>query len=330
MQRRTVFKGSLAALLLGAASLAPAFAAQSDYPSRALRLIVPYPAGGGADLLGRMVAHGMGQELGQNVVVENRPGANGSLGARDVINAPADGYSMVLVTDGMYSIFPHFIPEGTTDPMLSLAPLVHLVDAPLVLVARPGLPANNLAELLELAKKEPGKLTYGANNTTSTHYFATVVLQHMTGTELTHVPFGGTAAALPLLASGQIDLLVGQITGIKSEVESGRGAKYIAVSTAKRFPLLPDVPSIAETVPGYDEPVALGLMVHADTPPAIVAKLNAAVNQALQDERLRKTVLEQSGGTVVGGTPEAFGELITRQREARARTIAQGGVGPKL
>lgn len=310
-----------AVLLAGAG--APAWA-QDTYPERPMRLIVPYPAGGGADLLARIVGKALTASLGQSVVVENRPGANGAVGAREAASLPADGYTMLLVTDGLYSVFPHFLPPGTDNPLDSLRPLIHLVDSPLVIAARPGLPARDLKEFIALAKASPGAFTFGANNTMSTHYFAAVVLQQEAGIELMHVPFSGTAAALPLLSSGQIDLLLGQITGIKADVESGRGSSYLAVTTAERFSLLPDVPSVAETIPGYHEPVALGLMVHADTPPARVARLNAAVNQALGQEDVRRIALEQTGGTVTGGTPEAFGALITRQLAARAATIAAG------
>jgi len=327
MKRLALFKAVFITLVLGLTVSSPANATQSDYPNRTLRLVIPYTAGGGGDALGRLIAHRLGQKLGQNVVVENRPGANGLLGAREVVNAAPDGYTLLLVTDGMYSIAPHFVPPGATDPMVSLAPLAHLANTPLLVAARPGLPATNMAELLELAKQEPGKLTFGALNTTSTHYFSAMVLQHMTGTELTHVPFAGTAAAIPLLVSGQLDLLVGQTAALQSVADTNRGVKYLAVSTRDRFPALPDVPSISETVPGYDETAALGLMVHTDTPAGIVSRLNAAVNEVLQDEQVQKTILEQIGGVVTGGTAEEFGQLIARQREARARTIASGGFG---
>lgn len=326
-QRRTIV-AALAACAIAALSPLKAFSADT-FPSKPIRLVVPYPPGGGADVLGRMIARRLGEAVNQAIVVENRPGANGLLGAREAAKAPPDGYTLVLVTDGMYAISPHLLPPSTKDPMKDLVPVILLAEAPLVIATRPGLGIDNMAQLIAAAKKDPGKLTFGANNTTSAHYMAAAVLQKMAGIEMRHIPFSGTAAALPNLQGGHIDLLVGQKAAMDSAMQSGQGVKYIAVSTAQRFPLLPDVPAIGETLQGYNEPVAMGLMTTAGTPPATIERLNQLVNSILQDKQVRKILLEQSGATPSGGTASQFRQLIDRQLASRGQLIQALGLTGK-
>jgi len=313
-------------LALGATLALPGAGRAQAYPSKPLRFVVPYPAGGGADSLARLIALKLGESLQQNVVVENKPGANGSLGAREGAAAAPDGHTLVLVTDGLYSIFPHLLPVGASNPMTSLTPVIHLVDAPLVLAARPGLGVTNVAELIALAKNKPGELTYAANNTTSTHYLAMAVFQKMAGIQMRHIPFAGAGASLPQLIGGQLDLIAAQPNAALAAATS-RGVHYLAVSTATRYAGLPDVPTIAETVKGYDEPVAMGLMVTKGTPASAVTTLNRAVHAILLDSRVRQTLLETSGATPTGGTVEQFQQLIDRQFTARGVLIKELNIG---
>jgi len=227
---------------------------------------VPYPVGGGADALARSVGKRLSEELKTSVVVENKPGANGFIGAREVGSAMPDGHSMVVVTDGLYSIAPYLLPAGTKDPLQDLVPVIQLVDNPLVIVARPGLGVDNIAQLIELAKRKPDELTFAANNTTSTHYLATQVLMKQAGIRMQHIVYAGAGQSIPDLIGGRFDLLVGSPTAVDPAVKSGRGVKYIAVTSKERFPTLPEVQSVSETLPGYDQPAAMGLMATKGTP----------------------------------------------------------------
>lgn len=315
-------------LLLGAAALAltASAVAQPDYPSKPIRIVVPYPAGGGADALGRTIGKRLGEELKQSVVVENKPGANGFIGARDVGSAAPDGHSLVIVTDGLYSIAPWLLPPGQKDPLADLAPVIQLVDNPLVIVARPGLGVDNVQQLIALAKSKPDELTFAANNTTSTHYLATQVLMKQAGIKMRHIPYAGAGQSVPDLVGGRFDILVGSPTAVDPAVKSGKGVKYIAVTSKARFPALPNVPAVGETLPGYDQPAAMGLMVTKGTPAATVALLNRTIQKILAEPEVKKTMVEVVGGIPVGGSVEFFGDLVARQRAARGPLLQELGL----
>jgi len=313
--------------LLAAAGLAAALpVAAQDFPSKPIRIVVPYPAGGGADALARTVGKRLGEELKQSVVVENKPGANGFIGAREVAGAAPDGHSLVIVTDGLYSIAPWLLPPGQKDPLADLQAVIHLVDAPLVIAARPGLGVDNLQQLIALAKSKPDELTFAANNTTSTHYLATQVMMKQAGIRMRHIAYAGAGQSVPDLIGGRLDLLVGAPTAVDPAVKSGKGVKYIAVTSKERFPGLPGVPSISETLPGYDQPAAMGLMVTKGTPAPAVAVLNRTIQKILGEPEVRKVLVDVVGGIPVGGSVEFFGELMARQRAARGPLLQELGL----
>lgn len=320
--RRLLLAGAAAGLCLPAAAQGDA----AGYPSRPIRIVVPYPTGGAADALARTIGRRLGEELRQSVVIENKPGANGFIGARDVAAAQPDGHALVIVTDGLYSIAPWLLPPGSKDWMQDLAPVIHLTDNPLVIVARPGLNVDNVQQLIALAKSKPDELSFAANNTTSTHYLATQVLMKQAGIKMRHVPYAGAGQSVPDLVGGRLDLLVGSPTAVDPAVKTGRGVKYIAVTGRQRFPALPDVPTVAETLPGYDQPAAMGLMTTKGTPAPVIALLNRTIDRILTEPEVKKVLLEIVGGTPVGGSPEFFRDLMARQHAARGPLLQELGL----
>lgn len=316
-------------LLLAAATLCISLSAagQSDYPRRPIRIVVPYPAGGGADALARTIGKRLGEELKQTVVVENKPGANGFIGAHEVSNAPPDGHSLVIVTDGLYSIAPWLLPAGQKDPLANLAPVIQLVDLPLVIVARPGLGVDNIQQLIALAKSKPDDdLTFAANNVTSTHYLATQVLMKDAGIKMRHIPYAGAGQSVPDLLAGRFDILVSSPTAVEPAVKSGKGVNYLAVTSRERFSALPNVPTVGETLPGYDQPAAMGLMVTKGTPAPVIALINRTIQKILVEPEVTKTLTDVVGGIAVGGSVEFFHDLMARQRAARRPLLLELGL----
>lgn len=313
----------LAALTLGASRSGEA---AEEFPNRPVRLIVPYPPGGAADLVTRLVAQHAAGTLRQPIVVENRAGANGMIGANAAAQAQPDGYTLVLATDGMYGINPHLLRPGTRDPLERLVPVIQLVSGPLLIMGRPNLPADTLPALIALARSSPGRLTYGANNVTSAHYLITQMLQRRVGIEMSHIAYAGTTAALPDLMGGRIDLLIGQPASTEGQAASG--VKRIAVTSGARFPSLPDVPTVAETLPGFDQSVAFGIMAPAETPAEAIAAVNRAFDAALRNSAIQERILS-TGAVEAGGGPERFGALIAGQKAALGRIIAELGLRPE-
>ncbi|WP_424137844.1 Bug family tripartite tricarboxylate transporter substrate binding protein [Roseomonas chloroacetimidivorans] len=300
--------------------------AAEPFPSRPLRFVIPYPPGGAADTIGRVVAQHASATLGQPIVVENRPGANGMIGANAALQAPADGYTLVLVTDGMYAINPHLLRPGSPDPVERLVPVIQLVTGPLVIVGRPDLPATNLPELIALAKSRPGELTYGANNVTSSHYLISRLLMQAAGIEMSHVAYAGPTAAMPDLLGGRLDLLISGPAG--TDLRPSSRLRRIAVTSAARLPDHPDIPAVAETLPGFNHAFAFGIMVQAGTPPEAVAALNRAFDAALAEVPVREKIAT-AGALTMGGPPDRFATSIERQKRTMAGIIANLGLKPE-
>lgn len=327
MQRTLITRRTaLGAMAVAVGAMAAPLRAQPAYPTKIIRIVVPYPAGGGADALARTIGRRLGEELKQTVVIENKAGANGYIGVREATSAAPDGHTMVIVTDGLYSIAPHLLAPGAKDPLKDLAPVIQLVDNPLVIVARPGLGVENVAQLVALAKQKPGELTYAANNTTSTHFLATQVLMKQSGISMRHIPYAGAGQSVPDLVGGQLDLLVGSPTAVEPAVKAGRGVKYIGVTSRERFPGLPNVPPVGDTLPGFDQPAAMGLMITKGTPASTVALLNRTIQKILEEPEVRKIMIDVVGGIPVGGSPEAFQDLMNKQVAARAPLIKELGL----
>lgn len=276
-------------------------AAQDAYPSRPLKLVVPYAAGGPADMLARMVAEKLTTRLGQPVVIDNKPGAGGHLGGEMVARAPADGYTLMLGTiahNGAAKLYKNL----RYDPMTELQPVILLAEAPSVLVVGPKLQARTMGELLATARSEPGKLTYGSAGNGSAMHMAAELFKYMTKIEYTHVPYKGGAPAMADLLGGQIDMLFESLGTAHQHIKAGK-VRPLAVTSTARNPSLPDVPTVAETgVAGYSSVPWYTISVAKGVPPAIVNRLNADINAVLKLPEFAQR-WDALGVMPLGGTP---------------------------
>ncbi|WP_257993327.1 Bug family tripartite tricarboxylate transporter substrate binding protein [Cupriavidus pauculus] len=280
-----------------------------DYPSRPIRLIVPFAPGGVSDTSARVIADKLGQRLGQQVVVDNKPGASGNIGSAMAAQSAPDGYTLLLGFDGTIVINPHVFPKVPFDPLKDFAPIGKIGDAALILITHPSVPAKNLKELVAYSQTRPEGLSYGSAGTGSTPHLAGELLKARTGLKMMHVPYKGGGQAMGDLVGGTLPVLYTAVAGAQQYVKSGK-ATAIAVSGASRVPALPEVPTLEESgVPGLVSESWVGLLAPAKTPKEIVDRLsrelNAVVNQPDTRERLATL-----GIVPIGNSPEAFGKQI--------------------
>ena len=302
---------------------APVLAA--DFPNRAIRLIVPFAAGGGNDTVARLVGQGVAAELGQPVVIDNKPGAGGIVGAEAAARAPADGYTLFLGGVGSHAINPNLHANLSYDAVKDFAPISLIASAPLVLVVHPSVQATSVRELIALAKAQPGKLNYASNGNGSSSHLAAVMFASMTGTDMVHVPYKGLAPALSDLLSGQVQLMFSSVVAIVPHVKAGK-LRALAVSSKERLSLLPDLPTVAEAgVPGYQTSSWYGILAPAGTPPDVVQRLNAAIVKVVAQPEVRKA-LAQEGADPVGNSPAAFGAFIQSEKQRLGEIIRQAKV----
>jgi tripartite-type tricarboxylate transporter receptor subunit TctC len=284
---------------------APQSASADEYPSRPIHMIVPAAPGGISDILARLVADHLGQMFGQSIVVENHGAAGGNLGVDMVAKAAPDGYSLCLIQVGNVAINPHIYKDMAFDPLRDLAPVAPVANSPQIVTAYPGVPANNLAELVALAKKEPGQLSYGsAGIGTSTHLGGELLAQ-MSGIKLLHVPYRGMGPALIDLTAGRVQLAFVGLAAIKSALENG-SLKALAVAQSTRLKAAPAIPSADEAgLPGYEFVTWFGIVTTRGTPDAIIEKLNGAVNAVLKMDDIKQRMFEFGMEPLVE-TPAAF------------------------
>jgi tripartite-type tricarboxylate transporter receptor subunit TctC len=299
------------ALVLGGAALAlPAFA--QNFPSRPLRIIVPFTPGGSSDVLARAIGAELGRSLGQAVVIENLPGAGGSLGSERVAKSPADGYTLLMGHIGTLAVNPALYPKLGYDPVRSFAPVAWVARVPNVLVVNPSVPAKDLKELVALAKAKPGSLAYGSGGNGSAAHTTMEYFKLQTGTSFLHIPYRGTAPSVTDLLAGQVQVLFTGVPTLLPQIKAGK-MRALAVSSPKRLAVLPDVPTVAESgIPGtkgFEADQWYGLVAPAGTPTEIVTLLNQQVNKALAQEEVR-TRLAAEGAEPTPATPQAFGQLI--------------------
>jgi len=299
----------IAALAAGLFAFVPGNGwAQAAYPTKPVRLIVPWPPGGGADVLMRMLSPKLSEGLGQQVIIDNRGGAAGNIGAEMTARAPADGYTIAFAYSGTHSINPHIyakMPFKESD----FAPIIWLSSVPQVVVVHPSLPVKTVRDLIALDKAKPGQLSYGSSGNGAINHLAGELFNHMTGTKLVHVPYKGGGPAAVALLGGEIGLILGEPASLVGYIQSRR-VRAIAVTTPKRALSFPDLPTIAESgVPGYEVTSWNGMLAPAGTPADIVRRLNAEYNKILGDAEMRKRMVG-SGYEPVGGPPEKFGEHI--------------------
>ena len=294
-----------ACLLAALAGGAPA----QDYPAKPIRLIVPFATGGVTDTIARVMADKLSQRLGQNMIVENRPGGSGNPGTQYVAQSAADGYTLLLAFDGTMVINPFVFPKVPFDTVKDFVPVTKLGDAALVLVAHPSLPAKNFGELMAYSKANPGKLSFGHSGTGGTTHVAGELLKQRTGLDMTHIPYKSGGQAVIDAIGGQVPLAYSAVAGAQAYVKAGK-LVAIGVSTPRRVGSLPGVPTFIEQgVSGFDVSSWVGIMAPAKTPRAVIDKLNAAIVAVLKEPDVRER-FATLGIEPVGNTPEQFGEQI--------------------
>jgi len=308
---------------LVALALSAAPAAGQDYPVKPIKIVVASAAGGASDILSRLVAEKMQQALGQPVVVEARPGANGNIAAEYVAAAPPDGYTLMMGTIGALAINASLYKSVRYDPLKDFAPVARLVSFSNLLVVKASLPVNNVKELIAYAKERPGKLSFGSPGAGGSPHMAMVQFAQMADIDLVHAPYKGAAPALTDLMGGYIDLAFSDPLLTQPQLESKR-IRALAVSGSKRLPSLPDVPTVAEAgVPGYAVSGWLGIAAPARTPPAIVNKLNATLNEIMKQPDMVAKMREQ-GAEIITTTPEEFGRFMAAEYVRWKQVIARG------
>jgi tripartite-type tricarboxylate transporter receptor subunit TctC len=306
--------------LVAAASTAVA----QTFPSRPVRIIVPFPPGGSADASGRIVAQKTSEEWRQPVLVENKPGAGTTIAAAFVAGSAPDGYVLYLTGPVSHAVSAALYKNLGYDAVSSFTAVARVASAPFILVVHPSVKANSVRELIELARARPGALTYASSGSGAAPHLAAEMLASMTGTKFVHVPFKGTAPALVALLAGQVDFQIADVAAIP-HVRAGK-LRALAVTTARPSALVPGVPSVAESgVPGFDVPSATGILAPAGTPREIVAKINAAINRALAADDVRQR-LNAQGFEPAPATPEEFAVFLASEVQKYARIIQEAGV----
>ena len=315
---------ALASMFCSAVLATSGVQAQTAFPSKPITMIVPFPPGGPTDLVARVIAQKMSESMGQPVVVDNRGGANGNLGAMLAVKAPADGYTLLYNTSSI-TLSPALYKSMSYDVQRDLAPVALTAVVPLALVVPTSVPANTVKEFIAYAKANPGKLSYGsAGNGNVTHLGAFQFVQ-ANGIDAVHIPYKGSAPADVDLVGGQIQFMTDTVNSVMPFVRDNR-LKMLAVTTSKRMSLFPDVPTLAETgMPGFEVGAWQGVMVPAKTPAPIIQQLNSEVMKALQSPEVRQKLALQ-GAEPLGSTPQAYGEYVQKELVRWAKVVKQTGV----
>lgn len=314
----------LMATLLGVLGLLQVGHAQAQalaYPSKPIRLIIPFPAGGATDVLGRAISIRLGEKLGTSIVVDNKPGAGGTIGSDLAAKAVADGYTLLLATSSTHSIAPTLNPKLNYDPDGDFTPIAHVANAPNVVLVPLSSPAKNIEQFVALAKSKPGALNYASSGNGTVVHLQTELFKSMSSTFITHIPYRGTALAIPDLISGKIDLLIDSIPSALPHIHGGK-VRALAVTSRQRTALMGDLPTVAETLKGYEAVTWFGLFAPKHLSPELTARINTAINEALAEPELRAQ-LNRLGAEAVGGTPQAFATHYRREREQWKKVIAE-------
>jgi len=312
----------IAVLLL---ALAPQFAGAQNFPSRPIRIVVAFPPGGPTDFVGRLVADKMTKILGQRVYIDNKPGANGTLGGGDVAKSDPDGYSLFLTTSGAVTVSPHLMAKMPFDTFRDFAPVALVTTVSEVLVVSPKLGVKNVKELVALAKKKPGAVTFASTGVGSPPHLAQLLLDAAAGVRFLHVPYRGAAPALTDLLGGQVQVVALDTPVVISQIRAGN-LLPIGIAGDQRVAVLPDVPTLAEQgYPNTDASNWYALLAPAKTPSDVIDKLNKAVNDALTDPGVHEKLVS-TGATPVGGKPQALGVFMKAAYDKWGRVIAENGI----
>jgi tripartite-type tricarboxylate transporter receptor subunit TctC len=283
-----------------------------DYPSRPVTILVPFAAGGGSDLLARLVAQKLEEKLGKPFLIENRPGASTTLAAMQAVRAPADGYTLMQGTSSTMAINVSMRKKLPYEPLKDLVPVALLSSSPFFLVVNKDLPVKSVADLIALAKSKPNGLNYGSGGPGSMHHLSTELFESLTGTKMTHVPYKGTPPAMNDLIAGQLQVLFGDTTSVLPMIRAGK-VRPLGVTTAKRSPAEPDVPAIGETVPGFESASWQMLLAPGGTPPEVIALLNREVHTIFSDPATIKELERRGIGPALTGTPAEVTEFVKKE-----------------
>ena len=316
----TVLSRLLALALLCIVAAGPAHAA--DYPTRPVKWVVPYPPAGTTDVLARIVAQWLTEKLGQPFVIENKPGAGNNLGTESVVKATPDGYTMLLVNPAN-GINATLYKELSFNVIRDIAPVAGLVRTPNVMEVTPSFPAKTVAEFIAYCKANPGKINMASSGSGTSVHLSGELFKSLTGCQMLHVPYKGAGPALTDLMGGQVDVIFDNLPSSIGHIKSGK-IRAIAVTSAERDPSLPDVPTVAETVPGYEATAWFGIGMPKGTPKDVVEKINAEVNRALVDPKMRARLAEL-GGKPIAGSPEDFGKVIAAETAKWEKVVISSG-----
>jgi len=316
---KSAYRVMVAVVIAGAS----VFASAQAYPTKPIRMVVPYPAGGGGDLLARPLAQSLTETLGQQVIVENRGGAGGNLGMEFVAKNPPDGYTLVLALTAQYAVNPSLYPKLPYDPVKDYAPVALLVRNPYVISVHPSMPVKSVKELIALAKARAGQLAYSSAGNGSGAHLCGEMMKTMAGINIVHVPYKGAAPAITDTIAGQVQFSFLAWRSSGPHVKSGR-LRALGVSTLTRSPALPDLPAVAETLPGFDLPVWYGVAAPAGTPREIVVRLNTEILRTIASADFRQR-MEADAAEPLGGTPEQMGDYIRSEIVKYAKIVKESG-----
>jgi len=304
MKNQIIVLASVAGLALSLAQ--PAYA--QPYPSKPIRVIIAQAPGSATDVVSRVISNKLAEGLGQQLVIDARPGAGGTLGTELAARAPADGYTLFMANNSTHGSNPALYAKLSYDAVKDFAPIIFVVATPYVLSVHPSLPAKSVKELIALAKARPGQINYASAGNGSTHHLSGELLKTMAGIDIVHIPYKGTTPAIAALIGGEVSIMFATVTGIQPQIKNGR-ARGLAVTTPKRSNMMPELPTMAETLPGFEMLSWFGLLAPAGTPPAIVNRMNAETTKVLANPDVR-SLLAAQGFEVMSGTPEQFGDYI--------------------
>lgn len=311
---------SLGWALAASLALVPALGLAQAYPAKPIRLVVPFPAGGATDILARALSQKLGEKIGQTVVVENRPGAGGTIGADLASKAAPDGYTLLLATSSTHSIGPAINPKITYNAETDFTPIAYVASSPNIVVVPNTLPVKTMREFIDYARKNPGKLNYASSGNGTIVHLTTEYFKAQSDTFILHIPYRGTALAIPDLVSGKVDVLFDSYVTGMPHVKDGK-LRALAVTSAKRSALAPDLPTVAETLPGFDSITWFGLYGPKGMPQDLAAKVNQAVNAALADADVKER-FARLGAEPAGGAPQAFAEMVKADNAKWKKIIA--------
>jgi tripartite-type tricarboxylate transporter receptor subunit TctC len=299
---------------------APALAA--DYPTKTVTWVVPYPPAGTTDVLARIIAQWLTEHMGQSFVIENKPGGGNNIGVQYVVNAPPDGYTMLLVNPAN-GINATLYKNLSFNFIRDIAPVAGLVRTPNVMEVTPKLPVKTVAEFIAYCKANPGKINMASSGSGTSVHLSGELFKSMTGCNMLHVPYKGAGPALTDLMGGQVDVIFDNLPSSIGHIKSGK-IRALGVTSAERAPALPDVPTVAETVPGYEATAWFGIGMPKGTPKDVIEKVNAEVNRALADPKMRARLAEL-GGKPIPGTPEDFGKVIAAETAKWEKVVTSSG-----